>query len=109
MQCYHGICQYYVYLVVFVLSSRRRHTICALVTGVQTCALPIWLEQVGPDGNRKLEHDPVIARQRVKRLRDLFKQDLIGFRTLGALDVDLGLDDREIGSASCRERECQYV
>src|SRR3546814_940242 len=25
----------------FVLSSRRRHTSCALVTGVQTCALPI--------------------------------------------------------------------
>src|SRR3546814_7708370 len=24
-------------------SSRRRHTICALVTGVQTCALPIYL------------------------------------------------------------------
>src|SRR3546814_4986551 len=24
-------------------SSRRRHTRCALVTGVQTCALPIWL------------------------------------------------------------------
>src|SRR3546814_2232165 len=24
----------------FLLSSRRRHTICALVTGVQTCALP---------------------------------------------------------------------
>src|SRR3546814_16034456 len=23
-------------------SSRRRHTSCALVTGVQTCALPIW-------------------------------------------------------------------
>src|SRR3546814_8850029 len=27
--------------VVFFFSSRRRHTICALVTGVQTCALPI--------------------------------------------------------------------
>src|SRR3546814_2574884 len=26
----------------FFLSSRRRHTSCALVTGVQTCALPIW-------------------------------------------------------------------
>src|SRR3546814_7548019 len=26
---------------VFFFSSRRRHTICALVTGVQTCALPI--------------------------------------------------------------------
>src|SRR3546814_6804298 len=24
-------------------SSRRRHTRCSLVTGVQTCALPIWL------------------------------------------------------------------
>src|SRR3546814_12012635 len=24
-------------------SSRRRHTRCALVTGVQTCALPIWV------------------------------------------------------------------
>src|SRR3546814_3824283 len=29
-------------LVIFVFfSSRRRHTRCALVTGVQTCALPI--------------------------------------------------------------------
>src|SRR3546814_3127458 len=26
----------------FFFSSRRRHTICALVTGVQTCALPIY-------------------------------------------------------------------
>src|SRR3546814_7023003 len=29
-------------LVFFFFSSRRRHTRCALVTGVQTCALPIW-------------------------------------------------------------------
>src|SRR3546814_719684 len=28
-------------LFVFFFSSRRRHTRCALVTGVQTCALPI--------------------------------------------------------------------
>src|SRR3546814_8687783 len=27
--------------VYFFFSSRRRHTRCALVTGVQTCALPI--------------------------------------------------------------------
>src|SRR3546814_3676330 len=27
----------------FFFSSRRRHTSCALVTGVQTCALPIFL------------------------------------------------------------------
>src|SRR3546814_6580583 len=28
----------------FFFSSRRRHTRCALVTGVQTCALPIFLD-----------------------------------------------------------------
>src|SRR3546814_8431960 len=27
----------------FFFSSRRRHTSCALVTGVQTCALPIFV------------------------------------------------------------------
>src|SRR3546814_1455120 len=31
---------------IFFFSSRRRHTRCALVTGVQTCALPI--STVGP-------------------------------------------------------------
>src|SRR3546814_1981437 len=36
---YISICSEYVRL--FFLSSRRRHTRCALVTGVQTCALPI--------------------------------------------------------------------
>src|SRR3546814_6427455 len=30
------------YVSVFFFSSRRRHTRCALVTGVQTCALPIF-------------------------------------------------------------------
>src|SRR3546814_4115794 len=30
------------FCVVFFFSSRRRHTRCALVTGVQTCALPIY-------------------------------------------------------------------
>src|SRR3546814_2487247 len=28
--------------MLFFFSSRRRHTRCALVTGVQTCALPIF-------------------------------------------------------------------
>src|SRR3546814_1085787 len=31
-----------VYLCFLFFSSRRRHTRCALVTGVQTCALPIF-------------------------------------------------------------------
>src|SRR3546814_3786614 len=44
--CYHSrFCLFLYYCVVyfcFFFSSRRRHTRCALVTGVQTCALPIW-------------------------------------------------------------------
>src|SRR3546814_1756487 len=31
------------FFLCFFFSSRRRHTRCALVTGVQTCALPILL------------------------------------------------------------------
>src|SRR3546814_2526055 len=31
----------HLFLLCFFFSSRRRHTRCALVTGVQTCALPI--------------------------------------------------------------------
>src|SRR3546814_3328309 len=36
-------------LLVFFCSSRRRHTRCALVTGVQTCALPICKAAQTPD------------------------------------------------------------
>src|SRR3546814_7856269 len=40
----------------FFVSSRRRHTRCALVTGVQTCALPISTETQGTTiGGRPLE------------------------------------------------------
>src|SRR3546814_2533342 len=39
-----GVC---VFRVLVCVSSRRRHTRCALVTGVQTCALPILVMQVG--------------------------------------------------------------
>src|SRR3546814_6410989 len=37
-------------MLVFFFSSRRRHTRCALVTGVQTCALPIYVTEVLKDG-----------------------------------------------------------
>src|SRR3546814_20744326 len=35
----------------FFFSSRRRHTRCALVTGVQTCALPICVIAFAPGGH----------------------------------------------------------
>src|SRR3546814_13674095 len=53
-----------VVLLVF-FSSRRRHTRCALVTGVQTCALPISEGEVVttylrlPDKVRAIRLDPV--------------------------------------------------
>src|SRR3546814_17655498 len=46
--------------VLFFFSSRRRHTRCALVTGVQTCALPIsellthWREAWADHVNERL-------------------------------------------------------
>src|SRR3546814_8864080 len=36
-----------------LFASRRRHTRCALVTGVQTCALPIF----GSEAKRDVGHD----------------------------------------------------
>src|SRR3546814_7302818 len=47
----------------FFFSRRRRHTRCALVTGVQTCALPILLQRFGlpttlPNG---LDPDALLA------------------------------------------------
>src|SRR3546814_9141638 len=40
---------------VYLFSSRRRHTRCALVTGVQTCALPIYF--LGRGGGFKKTED----------------------------------------------------
>src|SRR3546814_6519177 len=42
----------------FFFSSRRRHTRCALVTGVQTCALPIWLPRSARAGFPCVAVDP---------------------------------------------------
>src|SRR3546814_19764932 len=47
---------------IFCVSSRRRHTRCALVTGVQTCALPISYTGTGLyEGKGKVEDLRLIA------------------------------------------------
>src|SRR3546814_10411302 len=51
---------YYLFMLYscFFFSSRRRHTSCALVTGVQTCALPISPgEVIAGDGDVELFDD----------------------------------------------------
>src|SRR3546814_11601897 len=100
------------------ISSRRRHTRCALVTGVQTCALPIW-SAVGEvcfntaiTGYQEILTDPSYAGQIIT-----FTFPHIG--NVGTNSEDLEtithaargcvLRADKIGSASCRERVCQYV
>src|SRR3546814_2173285 len=55
-----------VFYCCFFFSSRRRHTRCALVTGVQTCALPIYHNKPLPRQPRiavSVMLDPSIMRQ----------------------------------------------
>src|SRR3546814_5227195 len=87
----------------FFFSSRRLHTRCALVTGVQTCALPIFLRAQGIDVGASLyEADRIQDAYEVMRLASS-RNDL---RLLMPTDVVIA---DEIGRASCRERVCQYV
>src|SRR3546814_20429707 len=64
--------------VVFLFSSRRRHTRCALVTGVQTCALPISIRRLC-ETRRILAASPgYLARNGIPRsLDDLQKHKLL--------------------------------
>src|SRR3546814_3675846 len=48
-------------LLYFYFSSRSRHTRCALVTGVQTCALPIWPVGLRRDVAVGRGHKPHVA------------------------------------------------
>src|SRR3546814_5900929 len=54
----------------FFFSSRRRHTSCALVTGVQTCALPIWPRRaphLGGGDEEPLRRQRALAETEVSR------------------------------------------
>src|SRR3546814_7873954 len=86
-----------VFVVVFFFSSRRRHTRCALVTGVQTCALPIYPFFLAGGMIDKLVHH---ANQRVV----VVLVDGVRGEAFGVVAGSF-----EIGRASCRERGCQYV
>src|SRR3546814_7545693 len=105
----------------FFFSSRGRHTRCALVTGVQTCALPIytlvqdiktlqaWIDRASAAG--------IVAFDTETTDLSPTKAELVGF----SLAVEPGEGcyvpvghippggGGPIGRASCRERVCQYV
>src|SRR3546814_2870980 len=70
--------------MVFFLASRRRHTRCALVTGVQTCALPISLPMVAIP--LALTAQPAMARDADQRTYHLPAQSLAAaLRAVAAL------------------------
>src|SRR3546814_7024409 len=101
----------------FFFSSRRRHTRCALVTGVQTCALPIC-SGISTAINAALKGAKQIGFTLISLTFSLiavlipllFMQDVVGrlFREF-AITLAVAILISPIGRASCRERVCQYV
>src|SRR3546814_5067818 len=101
--------------VVVFLSSRRRHTSCALVTGVQTCALPIselgaYLFVVGQfvaitgaaTGMGREATELLIELGAEVHALDIASVDL---PVAQAIRIDLS-EDRK---SACRDSVCQYV
>src|SRR3546814_1485772 len=95
------------FLFIFFFSSRRRHTRCALVTGVQTCALPISCRPTGrPSSVDRQEGAAQPGRRRIEALEE---GDGGGGEGLRVTRIRPGEHVHEIGRASWRERVCQYV
>src|SRR3546814_8933892 len=97
----------------FFFSSRRRHTRCALVTGVQTCALPIFDGYPLTEGLPKPQADRYnTGKPELSYLFDapLAMEGLAQRFSLGAKKYSRdNWKKGQIGRASCRERVCQYV
>src|SRR3546814_8701558 len=108
--------------VCFFFSSRRRHTRCALVTGVQTCALPI-LDRKAYDKTRSKVMKSIktvgvvgagamgrgIAQIAAQAGLDVLLFDLNAQAIEAARENLQQMWGKQIGRASCRERVCQYV
>src|SRR3546814_4224821 len=91
-------------ICIFFFSSRRRHTRCALVTGVQTCALPISFAAnlARAKGRLDAEHE--------KRIVQLLAE--VPAATNAALAHDASRsDERRVGTecvSTCRSRWSPY-
>src|SRR3546814_6978416 len=102
--------------ILLFFSSRRRHTRCALVTGVQTCALPICAlpQTISSDATGTLvvtgyNYDPATGEGSVAYVYTLTDNTLDANGTTVSFDLTItDADGDEIGRASCRERACQY-
>src|SRR3546814_6605037 len=91
------------FFVFFFFSSRRRHTRCALVTGVQTCALPISnVDETRAGAVQQAMRTTTLTSTQINRAAD---PNGLSINNVNIFDLANG----EIGRASCRERVCQYV
>src|SRR3546814_15768741 len=79
----------------FFFSSRRRHTRCALVTGVQTCALPIYVVMLSD----WTDLDPAALFARLKKMSgyDNYYKRTVGdfFRDVRTDGLDATIEDRK--------------
>src|SRR3546814_6329926 len=101
------------FLLFFFFSSRRRHTRCALVTGVQTCALPIsWMiDSFGNDDQRARFLPRMLTMEHLASYcltEPGSGSDAASLKTRAERDGDHYVLN-EIGRASWRERVCQDV
>src|SRR3546814_9695705 len=106
-------------LLCFFFSSRRRHTRCALLTGVQTCALPIcWKPVLLQAVDKKVPYisidsddssfGPATGMQVHAKVNDINLQPSAGNSgTVGSSSADVTWS--KTGRASGRERVCKYV
>src|SRR3546814_9281779 len=79
-------------VLMFVLSSRRRHTRCALVTGVQTCALPIWQPEAFNKYVLALSQASDTDIGNITQLYQAFEQRHTEFHQFGSRMADFALD-----------------
>src|SRR3546814_2738289 len=83
----------------FFFSSRRRHTRCALVTGVQTCALPISAPgNPRRDRSASARRIPTACRPRCGR------PAACRYRGFAASDRDIGASETPSGLPRPRQR-----
>src|SRR3546814_1999386 len=90
-------------LCFFFFSSRRRHTRCALVTGVQTlCSSDLC-------GQFAAHHVLASCSRELSIYGRRHSFDQPSRILASACEREARTEGMEIGRASCRERVCQYV
>src|SRR3546814_10797885 len=104
--------------LIFFFSSRRRHTRCALVTGVQTCALPISLKTLVETQMQAAEKLRASVEDNLKTLRGENAEKLEQMRRTvdeklhETLEKRLGRsEERRVGKecvSTCRSRWSTY-